>query len=82
MRCKFCNTTEQENFSLYKYEHICDDCISVLNYHMALASEDIQDTYQKRNSIGDMWASEFNEGLEEYAQYRIEAYNKMIKEGR
>lgn len=75
MRCWFCGATDEHDFSLYHNNFICDDCLSVLNYHVNNAMNEIQEDHGTAES--DFW-----EGIENYVTYRQDKYNEDLRKER
>ena len=73
--CMMCKTEKPEDFSFFNYDLLCDSCISTLNYWSAMAFDDF-------NINGHVEKEKFNEGLSEYAEYRIKNYNEEIRRKR
>ena len=82
MSCRICGSTDANDFTLYKSEKICDDCMSILNYWYKETFYDIKTRYRALHG-GEMWESEFLEGLAEYVDLMTDEYNRnLIKERR
>lgn len=75
MMCWICKTTNERDFSLYRNRFICDDCLSVLNYHYNEALKEIQKDHGTAEN-------EFLEALEEYVSYKSDEYNETLRKER
>ena len=81
MKCLFCGTEKENDFSLYRTK-ICDDCMSILNYWYKETFVDIKTRYKAMNG-SEMFEAEFLEGLDEYVSIMSDEYNRnLIKERR
>lgn len=81
MRCKFCGTEDQNDFTIWNCKRICDDCMSILNVNLEEAKKDLDRVFSERNR-GERWECDFYEGLDEYASYLGNQFNKRLKEER
>lgn len=83
MICMFCGTTKEDNFSLYHNELICDECLSVCNYHydeMFKQIERIWHEHEPQFAEIELWESSLLEGLEEYIGQRAKQYEEQRNE--
>ncbi len=82
MRCWICGSDDPNDFTLYRTDRICDDCMSILNYWYKETFYDIKTRYKALNGA-EMGENEFLEGLSEYVEIMTDDYNRnLIKERR
>lgn len=73
--CMICKTKSAEDFTLYKQKRLCDDCMSILEYHYKNAVYEFGDRYEEVNN-NEMWESELLEGLTEYLEIKEREYKE------
>lgn len=77
-RCMICGSKHELDFTLYRNKHLCDECMSILEYHYKNARAELADRYEEVNNA-ELWECELLEGLDEYINYKTEAYNEGRK---
>ena len=85
MMCWLCGTTDEYDFKKYHHKFICDDCMSVLNYHFGEMFKDIESIWHEKNpeyEQFDFYENSFLEALEEYVSYRQDKYNEELRKER
>lgn len=73
--CWICKADKKDDFSIHHNSFICDNCLSVLNYHYNEALKEMQATT-------DVAENEFIEALVEYADYKGDEYNEQLRKER
>lgn len=73
--CMICKTEHEEDFTLYRQTMLCDDCMSILEYHYKNAKYELEDRHMEVNN-SEMWESELLEGLEEYLEIKAREYRE------